>query len=55
MMRTFQYRLGADDWHIVGYSVTKAKGIAFDGLLPRAEAIVAAIEELDPPLPNALA
>lgn len=48
-----QYRLGADDWHIVGYTVSKVNGkeFEFDGLLPRAEAIVAAVEELDPTPP----
>jgi hypothetical protein len=46
-----EYRLGVDNWHIVGYTVSKANGeeFEFDGLLPRAEAIVAAVEELDPP------
>ena len=46
-----EYRLGVDNWHIVGYTVRKANGkeFEFDGLLPRAEAIVAAVEELDPP------
>jgi hypothetical protein len=46
-----EYRLGVDNWRIVGYTVTKANGkeFEFDGLLPRAEAIVAAVEELDPP------
>jgi hypothetical protein len=46
-----RYRLGVDGWHILGYTVRKANGKEFEfgGLLPRAEAIVAAVEELDPP------
>lgn len=47
------YRLGDNDRPIIGYTVTKANGkkFAFDGRLPEAAAIVATVEQLDPPSP----
>jgi hypothetical protein len=49
--QVFRNRAGRYNGHILGYTVRKANGKEFEfgGLLPRSEAIVAAVEELDPP------